>query len=255
VIDCGSLEYAQARLQARNSQRPDESVWRRIEVIREFAPMLEAARSSALRPWLVGLTAGSGAHEIESTLRSHWRALVEEVAGWLPGAWQPAVRWCGPVPDLPVLQHLAGGGAPLAWMRSDAAYQDLCDEEPATRAAAVRSGPLAAFAGHWGHPDGLAAAWRTEFRRRIPRGADAGGSELAELARTVSSHLATFGAAQAGDGSPLRRALAARLLLLFRRAILDPAAPFVFLALSALDLERLRGELLRRAAFPRLLIA
>jgi hypothetical protein len=33
--------------------------------------------------------------------------------------------------------------------------------------------------------------------------------------------------------------------------VLDPAAAFVFLALSALDVERLRGELVRRAAFPR----
>ena len=52
------------------------------------------------------------------------------------------------------------------------------------------------------------------------------------------------------DGWPLRRALQARLALLFRRAMLDPAAAFIFLALTALDLERLRGELLRRAAFP-----
>jgi len=35
-----------------------------------------------------------------------------------------------------------------------------------------------------------------------------------------------------------------------RRAMLDPAAAFAYLALIALDLERLRGELLRRAAFP-----
>jgi len=34
--------------------------------------------------------------------------------------------------------------------------------------------------------------------------------------------------------------------------MLDPAAAFIFLALAALDLERLRGELARRAAFPRL---
>jgi hypothetical protein len=52
------------------------------------------------------------------------------------------------------------------------------------------------------------------------------------------------------DGTPLVRALSARLTLLFRRAVLDPAAAFVFLAQIALDLQRLRGELLRRAAFP-----
>jgi hypothetical protein len=49
---------------------------------------------------------------------------------------------------------------------------------------------------------------------------------------------------------PARRALSSRLIALYRRAMLDPAAVFIFLALSALDIERLRGELVRRAIFP-----
>jgi hypothetical protein len=47
----------------------------------------------------------------------------------------------------------------------------------------------------------------------------------------------------------LRRALQARLSLLLRRATLEPAAAFIHLALSALELERLRGELLVRKLF------
>jgi hypothetical protein len=41
-----------------------------------------------------------------------------------------------------------------------------------------------------------------------------------------------------------------RLVRLFRRSALDPAAAFIYLAVACLDLERLRGELLRRAIFP-----
>jgi len=37
--------------------------------------------------------------------------------------------------------------------------------------------------------------------------------------------------------------------------MLTPAAAFIFIALSALDCERLRGELLRRVVFPRLPLA
>ena len=36
-----------------------------------------------------------------------------------------------------------------------------------------------------------------------------------------------------------------------RRATLEPAAASIHLALTALELERLRGELLLRALFPR----
>jgi hypothetical protein len=45
------------------------------------------------------------------------------------------------------------------------------------------------------------------------------------------------------------------LSLLLRRATLEPAAAFIHVAISALDLERLRGELLSRALFPRARVA
>ena len=57
------------------------------------------------------------------------------------------------------------------------------------------------------------------------------------------------------EGWALRRALQARLAAHFRRVMVHPAAPFVFLGLVALDFERLRGELLRRVAFPGLPLA
>ena len=43
----------------------------------------------------------------------------------------------------------------------------------------------------------------------------------------------------------LRQSLRARLSLLWRRATLEPALAFIHVALCAIDLERLRGELLR----------
>jgi hypothetical protein len=62
-------------------------------------------------------------------------------------------------------------------------------------------------------------------------------------------HGAAFAAAAPGSGTQLRRALQARLSLLMRRATLEPAAAFIHLALNALELERLRGELLGRKLF------
>ena len=78
---------------------------------------------------------------------------------------------------------------------------------------------------------------------------------LPELVRLLAAHAAAFREPLQSDGWALRRALHARLSQLFRRATLEPAAAFIFLALSALDCERLRGELLRRAVFPRLPLA
>ncbi len=101
----------------------------------------------------------------------------------------------------------------------------------------------------WAESDRIGRLWLREWERRLPHGAlDA--TLLAELVRTVAAHLAQFRDPALRDGDALRRALGARLTLLFRRAMLDPAAAFVYVALIAQDGERLRGELVRRAALP-----
>ena len=48
MIDCGSLEYAQARVQARHGQRADELAWQRLETAREFAALLAGARGAII---------------------------------------------------------------------------------------------------------------------------------------------------------------------------------------------------------------
>lgn len=245
----GSLEYAQARLSARYGDRPDEVAWRRIEHVREFPALLDAARTSTLRSWTAGISTVSTPHQIDTQLRGHWRALVADVADWMPAKWQSATLWCAVVVDLPVVQHLARGGAALPWMNDDAVLRDFCERESAGFGAAPAEGILAPLAAVWSNPDRIGSMWRAEWQRRIPSRCTDDTTLLDELARTLERHLAAFHDGAVRDGWPLRRALQARLVLLFRRAILDPAAVFIFLALIALDLERLRGELLRRAAF------
>lgn len=244
----GSVEYAHARLCARYGRRPDEIDWRHIEHVRELPAMLDAARASPLRAWTSGIGPLSTPHEIDRVLREHWRALVSEVAAWLPEAWQPATRWCAVLVDLPMVQHLARGGAAMSWMRDDAILRELWKQEADGVANAPANGGLAPLAAAWSDPDRLDDAWLAEWRRRLPRG---GGDAmlLAELVRTLTSHFKAFHDSAVTDGWPLRRALQARLCILFRRATLDPAAAFIVLSLTALDLERLRGELQRRAAF------
>ena len=256
MIDAGGIEYANARLWARHGERPDEAVWRRVEVIRDFSALLEAARRlPALRNWVAGITPGAGVHEIEAKLRDQWRALAADVAGWMPDAWKPAVQWCSALVDVSVVQYLARGGAVLPWMQRDPLYRDLIIDDPGVPPAALGEGRLAPLASAWHRPDDLAAAWREEWSRRLPHDGFTDNALLHALERALAAHYRQIGEATIGDGSPLRRALQARLVVLFRKAVLEPMAAFIFLALSALDFERLRGELLRRAAFPRLRLA
>jgi hypothetical protein len=250
VIDIASLEYTQARLQARNAQRPSQATWGRMQASRGMRALLDAARDSALRPWVAGLTAQTSVHEIEAALRAHWRSLVVEVSSWMPIEWQGSVRWCAVLADLPTLQYLFQGGVPLPWMHNDPVYRPICDEPMQARAGALSVGALAPLAKAWDDPVRLLAAWRAEWRRRCPRGLASESAFIDEFERTLSNHLEQFVAATTAEAWLLRQALEARLRIFFRRAVLDAAAVFAFLGLSAIDLERLRGELARRAAFP-----
>ena len=246
----GSLEYAHARLSARYGDRPDELLWRRIAHVRALPALLDAVRASALSLWMRGIGSHSTPHEIERVLRGHWRELVAEVTAWMPEEWQPAVRWCGVLVDLPLMQHLARGGAVPAWMHDDPVYNDLAERESGGFGATPADKALAPLAAAWTDPDRIGTLWLAEWRRRIPESQRAGNATMDEVRRALDAHLAAIRDRTARDGWPLRRTLQARLALLFRRAVVDPSAAFIFLALAALDLERLRGEILRRVIFP-----
>ena len=245
MIEAGSLEYAHARLCARFGSRADELVWRRIEMIRELAALLDAARPSPLGSWVRGIVPQADAHTIERSLREHMRTRIRTIAGWMPPSWRPAIDWCAILVDLPMLQHVARGGPPPAWVRDDSTASDL--------QSAVPKGSLAALAPATADPDRMGALWRAEWRRRLPaRGIS---PLLMDFAALVSAHALLFRDPRLADGWAERRVLHARLTQMFRRATLDPAAAFIFLALSALDGERLRAEIVQRAVFPRLPLA
>ena len=94
MIECGSLEYAQARLQSRHGQRATEAQWQQLESTREFGALLDTARAGPLRPWVAGITPQTSSQDIETVLRAHWHAAVAEILGWMPSAWHRALAWC-----------------------------------------------------------------------------------------------------------------------------------------------------------------
>ena len=235
------VEYAYARLCARYGQRPDAAAWHPIEHARTLRGVLDAARATPLERDVAGLADAADAHAVEALLRRRFRALVAEVAAWMPVRWRAALRWCAVLPDLPMLGYAARGGDRPRWMRDDPWYRDVVDGAPGT------SSPFAPLAAAWTAPDALGDAWYREYRSRVPDG-DAGPLDAIEGA--IRRHLAAFRDPGLADGTALRRRLEGELATLFRRASLSPAAAFAFVALALLDLERLRGELLRRVVFP-----
>ena len=173
-----------------------------------------------------------------------------------PLSWHSALQWCKVLPDLAVLQHLARGGEPAAWMHDDTAWRELC-------------GSAAVGARRGARRQGRSRRWPLPGRHRNPSLAPGvtNGSAVCRSRRVLTATCCSswcaccstiarlFVAASPSEGWLLRGALRARLTLLFRRAALQPALAFIDLALCALDLERLRAELLRRLLFPRWQVA
>lgn len=248
----GSLEFAHARIGARWGARPDAAAWRRIEITRELPAMLELARSTALSRWLAGIDAGSGVHAIEIALRRRWREAVAEVADWMAPAWRDAIEWCARLADLNAVQAWARGEPLPAGGADDAGLRDLdhdADEPPrggGAAAAAWHRLLRAARADPASAAEEVLRAWRSLWPRA--EGRDAIERTLWPLLR---QHRLAFAAPDAVDGWGQRRLLESRLAQLLRRHPVEPIAAFAFLALQALELERLRAELVGRAAFPR----
>jgi len=249
------MEYAQARIQARFGRRPEPALWRELRSVSDSGALLAAIQGSVLAPWTAGIEARSDLHQIDRALRERLRAHIREVAAWLPPAWRDAALWILHLPHLPAVMRLLAGERALAWMWREPALQPAVAAESRPPQAAIAASAFAfllpgrarrrAARGAAPAPSVDArTAWLNEWRERWPA---EGREGLERLVATVLTHLERFARARVAESGGLRALLEQDLRRLFRRFALQPAAAFAYLALAALDLERLRAELARCA--------
>lgn len=224
------MEYAQARMQARHGASPAEAQWHLLGGQDSLAAYLAAARTTALARWLGDIPGRADSQRIELAMRQRWRETVAELARWMPAEWRAAVCCCADLVDLPAHAWLARGAPPLPWMARDPVLSVKVAAPAATR-------------------QGDRSAWLQGWRARWPALTDEDREALNGLVKTLETHLA--GCVQrAGEGAgEARRALAREAVHRFRRVAGRPPAAFFYLLLVALELERLRAELVLRALF------
>ena len=236
--------YVQARLQARHGERLDEAGWRSLEAVRSLDHFIDRSRATALARFSERLNNSMSSHAIERTLRNGWRDYVAEIASWCMPGWRPAILWCATLPDLPAFAVLLRGEAPR-WVQQDATLAGFFE---LSQGATIKS-PLDALLPGPKREATLAARWFARWRSLWPRGTRE-RRVLVALADIVRAHIAHLDLAGPQDASAgYRRALAQNVARMFRRHGASPTAVFCHLTLTALDLERLRGGLVRRALF------
>jgi hypothetical protein len=228
----GDLSYAQARVEARHGERPDDALWARLDASKSLAHYLDDTRGTCLERWTRAIDARRPAGELEATLRRSFRAYAAEIASWLPERWRPGLSWASSFVDLPLLEGLgARGGA--SGERDDPDLVALADAMPAGDGSVLER-------------------WTRRQRDLWPRLARTERTALAALEALLEHHgsVARAAAAEgAGDSWRLRRDVAADLKRHFRRFPEPPSSALAHLLLVAIELERLRSALVRRALF------
>jgi len=175
---------------------------------------------------------------------------VTEVAGWVPAPWRQAVMWTSHVPELPIIDALLKGATPK-WIRQDPVFAALTETDLRKRSAALANSLLDPLVASGVLEETFAARWYTHWRLLWPQHRMADHkSALFDLAATINAHVERlYRAGTQETSAPYRRDLARSVTRIFRRHSASPAAVFSHLALVALDLERLRGDLIRRRLF------
>jgi hypothetical protein len=239
--------YAQARLQARHGERLQDGDWRTLEAARSLRLHLERARATALRRHCERLDAALSGHALEAVLRREAERAVREVGVWLPPNWRPAVLWLAFLPVLPLLDAALRGEPLPEWAADEPVLAPLVGLEPAARAAVLVNSPAAPLVPPRGdEASTVADLWVAEWVRRLPGGVG-GNREIGDLIEAVRR--AAAGATLAHQEQPTRTAIDRILARAFRAGAGTALAAIAHLGLLFVDLERLRGGILRRALF------
>jgi len=244
------FSYVQARAQARLAGLPRDAEWARLEATRSLSAFLEEARATALKPWVAGLSGVSDAHDIDRAIRALFRTEVETAAQWVPAAWQAAVLWVQWLPQLPVLDRALRGGEPPSWMASDSFLAGFVSSTGAIEPGALQQAGLGDLVAAAADGEALPQGWLDGWRRHWPSTARRVRRGLEALISLLADHQQRFLETDPARTWSLRHELERRLRHQFHVWLVQPAGLFVYLALYALGLERLRAALVSRALFP-----
>lgn len=240
--------YTQTRLQARHGMRPNNQDWQMVEGQKDLAGFLQSARQTSLRPWVLSLHGQDNSLIIEATFRQLYRNYVDEVVIWVPSSWRSSVQWLKYLYDLPSLQYLLSGNTAPTWMRDDPQLKQFTATNLEVRIKFMQQSVYAPLIAARQSGKTLLTGWTEHWRSLCPQ--EKSHKSLVKLIRLFNQHLTNFQQLSPQQAWKSRETLATNLTIMFRQFSYQPVAVFIHLALIALDLERLRGDLMQRCLFP-----
>ena len=245
-----SFIYTYTRLQARHGMRPDEHIWQIVDSKKDLANFLQAARQTTLKNWVAGFQATDNHHAIETTIIRLYQEYVIDLARWVPSPWRDAVKWVASLPYLPAVQHLISGNSAQSWMLTNQDLKDFTASNLELRLDSFSQSSYAPLLDAWQADQTLLTGWLEHWRSLWPEKKPSQQQAMNQLINLVMQHGEIFRQLSPGMTWRQRKQLAAKLMMMFRNYAYQPVAVFIHLLLVALDLERLRGSIMRRSLFP-----
>jgi hypothetical protein len=241
--------YTQARLQAQHGNRPEQELWQHLQAYKELSGYLQYARQTSLRPWVQGLHATQDRDVVESVLIRQLQQHISDVASWQPHTWQRAIAWLKHLPMLPALQHLLSGNTAPAWMVSDDDLKRFTVSNQEQRLLLLQQSEHFPMVEAWQNGKPLVDGWLKYWKKLWPNKSGFDSKPLQELINVVHKHLVVFRNSPIDQTWQAREALVRKLSVLFRKHAFHPAASCIHLLLIALDVERLRADIMGRMLF------
>ena len=244
-MSVAEFAYAQARIEARHGERLQDADWKALESAQSLSRYLELARSTALKRFLVPIGPDFPAHAVERVIRNETVFYVTEVAAWAPRRWRPAIAWIAALPLLPLVDGRDEAASSPGRTVDDAPLEALC-AAGATGADPVVRG-LARIRDDGAGASEIGRRWLRRWRALWPQ-----GEAAADLDRLVSGSLRVLtlaGGRQEARAPPFRADLGRMLTRFFRSHVSSPIALVCHVGLVLIDVERLRGGLVRRSLF------
>jgi hypothetical protein len=231
--------YASARVHARVARRPGAAQWGALDASRTPDHYLDVLRVSRWLRVPEGALAGDPDAR-ERWLTDAWRQACAEVGAWYGAASAPTFEWLAVLADLEALEQLRAGATLPTQFGDHPWLGPLARSAASVRADGLVATPYAPLRIAWPRTAPLLEAWLAHWSVLCSAGAPAARRALAELRGAVA-------AARGLRAGARREAIETAALRALRRGEGSVAVGAAYLALVALQLERVRGGVAARA--------
>lgn len=239
------FSYSQARLAAQHALLLPEEEWRSIESIKEFNVFLDMVRNSNLGRWL-SHSAYRHEHEIELRLRKQFRNYIAHISSWQPAPWQKAIQWCQILLYLPWLKLLwKNKPNDLTWAERDELLSCVGNDQ---EGAASYNGLIMLRQGIENDESAL-NTWLAVWYDLWPSHDSQDALQLKKLETFWKDFLGHLHEQDLNDIGLLDEKMLSSLHTWFRNQSQKPVSAYILLSLSAIELFRLRRELLKRCFY------